>query len=191
MSEFLSFYKNYIEELKTTLDLISLIDTKNIFKMIKDSYEQESNIFVIGNGGSAACATHWVCDFNKGINIEGKKRARMVSLSDNTGILTAIGNDISYDDIFSYQLENFCKSGDLLIALSVSGNSKNLIKGIETARTLGCTTVAIIGGYSGKIGNLADFTLVVPSENYGIVEDVHLIINHIFSQFILKLNQEV
>ena len=95
-----------------------------------------------------------------------------MSLSDNTGIVTALGNDISYDEIFSYQLENFCRPGDVVLALSVSGNSPNLVKGLALAAGVGCTTAAIIGGYDGKLGSMADICLVVPSRNYGVVEDV-------------------
>ena len=185
-----SFSKEYFSELSGVLNALDTAKLDALAGVLYSAYRQGRSIFVLGNGGSAACATHWVCDFNKGINVPGCPRAKVVSLSDNTGIVTALGNDISYDEIFSYQLENFCHPGDVVLALSVSGNSPNLVNGLAFAAGVGCTTAAIIGGYDGKLGSMADICLVVPSRNYGVVEDVHLILNHVLSQYFRRRNQE-
>ena len=186
----LRFYNDYCTSLTETLAAIAPEELTAIEEAMWKAYQAEQNIFILGNGGSAACATHWVCDFNKGINTENSKRAKLFSLSDNTGIVTALGNDISYGEIFAYQLKNFCRPGDLVIALSVSGNSENLVRGMEYAHSAGCFTAAIIGDYNGKIGSMADVCLHIPSRNYGVVEDIHLVLNHIISQYFREKNQE-
>lgn len=188
--ESIRFFTDYCDHLSETLSKIDPQELIALQDALWSAYQRERNIFILGNGGSAACATHWVCDFNKGINTVASKRAKVFSLSDNTGILTALGNDISYDEIFSYQLKNFCQKGDLVIALSVSGNSANLIQGLQYAHAAGCTTAAVIGDYHGKIGPMADVCLHIPSRNYGIVEDIHLILNHSFSQLFREKNLE-
>lgn len=184
------FSKDYFSQLNSVLDSLDAQALQQMGGLLRAAYLDGKNIFILGNGGSAACATHWVCDFNKGVNVPGRPRAKVVSLSDNTGIVTALGNDISYDEIFAYQLENFCEPGDVVLALSVSGNSPNLVRGLECAASHGCKTAAIIGDYNGKIGGMADVCLTIPSRNYGVVEDVHLILNHVFSQCLKMENQE-
>ena len=188
--DFNGFKSEYINQLDEVLRNIDHDDFEKFVSLITDAYENGRMIFVIGNGGSAACATHWVCDFNKGVNVSGSPRAKVVSLSDNTGIVSAIGNDISYDDIFSYQLANFASEGDLVIALSVSGKSPNLLNGLKMAREKGCRTASVIGDYNGSLKNLSDVCIVIPSKNYGVVEDIHLIINHIITQYLKSRNME-
>lgn len=184
------FFTDYCDDLSNTLSRLEADELTAMQEALWNAYQSGNSIFILGNGGSAACATHWVCDFNKGINTASGKRAKVISLSDNTGILTALGNDISYDDVFSYQLKNFCQKGDLVVALSVSGNSENLVRGLQYAHEAGCKTAAVIGGYNGKIGAMADVCLHIPSQNYGIVEDIHLILNHTISQLFHKRNLE-
>lgn len=184
------FSKDYFSQLNNVLNALDAQALQRLGELLRTAYLEGRTIFVLGNGGSAACATHWVCDFNKGVNVPGRPRAKVVSLSDNTGIVTALGNDLSYDEIFSYQLENFCQPDDVVLALSVSGNSPNLVKGLELAAARGCKTAAIIGDYNGKIGAMADVCLTIPSRNYGVVEDVHLILNHVLSQCLRMENQE-
>lgn len=184
------FTGGYIQGLEETLRDIPLEQIAELGSILYEAYREGRQIFVLGNGGSAAAASHWVCDFNKGINTPNSRRAKFVSLADNTGIVTALGNDISYDEIFAYQLENFAGPGDVVLALSVSGNSPNLLRGLECGKKLGCKTAAIVGDYGGKAGEQADFTLTIPSRNYGIVEDIHLILNHVISQYFLEKNKQ-
>ena len=132
------------EEIKIYFDrLIDVINNLNIdeinvaMEAIKVAYEKEATIYVFGNGGSAATASHFVCDFNKGISENREKKFNLVCLSDNTPIITAIANDISYDDIFVFQMKNKLKEDDLVLAISGSGNSRNIIKAVEYAKEIG------------------------------------------------------
>ena len=114
---------------------------------------------------------------------------KIMALADNGSILTALGNDISYDEIFTYQLESFADEGDIVIALSASGNSGNLVSAFNYANEHGCHTVSIIGDFNGKLGDMSELTIVIPSKNYGVIEDAHMIINHALSQKIRIQNE--
>ena len=116
------FYTNYCEDFYHVLKSIDQNSLEKLYHMLNEAYRSEKRIFILGNGGSCASATHWVCDMGKGINTETSQRMKIISLADNTGIVTALGNDISFDDIFEYQLRNLAEPGDLVISLSVSGN---------------------------------------------------------------------
>lgn len=186
-----NFYKNYCDEFYHILKSIDQDSLEGFYIMLDEAYRHGNKVFILGNGGSCASATHWVCDMGKGINTETSQRMRIISLADNTGIVTALGNDISYDDIFEYQLQNLAEPGDFVICLSVSGNSKNLIKGLSYAQKAGCKTASILGDYNGAAANYSDLTLTVPSQNYGMVEDLHMVINHILSQYIRLQNETV
>ena len=157
--------------------------------LMDDARKNGKNIFVLGNGGSAAAASHWVCDFGKGINSADSKRMKIMSLADNTGIFSAYGNDLSYDETLSEQLKNFLEAGDLVISLSVSGNSPNLLAAHAYARQAGTATVAIIGDYDGRLSACSDLTILIPSKNYGVAEDIHLIICHMISQYLAAQNR--
>lgn len=182
------FYDQYTHQLEYTLGLLDQRALESFAATLYEAYQNEKQIFVLGNGGSAACATHWVCDFNKGVTTPRSKRAKLISLSDNTGIVTALGNDVSYHDIFSYQLRNFAAPGDVVVVLSVSGNSANLTEAVEYAKSINCHTLAALGGFDGKIGGMVDTCLWISSRNYGIVEDIHLILNHLVSQYFRERN---
>ena len=185
MLDFIELYNSeYIECLKS-LDKTLLI---KLFDLLNET-KSTNNVYVLGNGGSAASASHWVCDFNKGINYKDSERLKMFSLTDNTPILTALGNDISYDDIFVEQLKNFIEDGDLVIGLSVSGNSQNIVKALDFAQKSNATTFSIIGDFDGKMQRYSNYSLIVPSQNYGVVEDIHMYICHVISQYMSKLNQ--
>ena len=184
------FCDAYNESLIEALHAIDLRQVSGLTDAIDQAYQKGHQIFVLGNGGSAACASHWVCDFNKGVNTPNSKRMKMYSLSDNTAIVSALGNDISYNDIFSYQLKNFAAAEDLIICLSVSGESPNLISAVGYGNKIGCNTYSIIGDYEGELGRISKQTIVVKSKNYGVVEDIHLIVNHIISQYIKEKNEK-
>ena len=141
-------------------------------------------IFSCGNGGSAAIANHLVCDCLKGTRAGTSIKPRVFSLSTTIELITAIGNDIGYPEIFSYQMESNASQGDLLIAISSSGESPNIIRALETARELGMRSIAMVGFAGGAAAQLADVCLWVQAENYGIVEDVHQSLMHIFAQFL-------
>jgi len=156
-----------------------LID--RISEQIWHAYEQDCTVYLFGNGGSAALASHLACDLAKGTAANGRRRMRAVSLNDNLALLTALANDLEYDEIFAEQLHHI-EPGDVALAISSSGNSPNVVRGLEVAQQAGATTVAITGFKGGRVKSLCDMCLVVPSDNVQYIEDSHLSVMHaIFS----------
>jgi D-sedoheptulose 7-phosphate isomerase len=148
------------------------------------AYEKGLNVFLFGNGGSAALASHIACDLGKGTVVKGNgsKRFRVLALTDNIPIMTAWANDSSYEDIFSQQLYNFLEPGDITFAISGSGNSPNVLRALQTARDAGACTIGLTGFDGGKMLAFCDHCIVVPSDNMQIIEDLHLSVAHaIFS----------
>lgn len=181
------FFDEYKSELKKVIDEISNDSIENYAKMIIECEKNGGTVYVIGNGGSASTASHFQCDLGKGAQNEGKRRIRVISLTDNVALMSAISNDISYDDVFLYQLENVLSSKDLLIGISASGNSTNVVKCFEYAKGIGVKTFALVGFTGGKMLELADKSIYVRSSNYGIVEDAHLMLGHLVAQYIKKI----
>ncbi|MCL2118487.1 MAG: SIS domain-containing protein [Planctomycetaceae bacterium] len=147
-------------------------------QLIRETYRADRQIFTIGNGGSAAVAVHLAADFGKNIAQPGEKHPRIMTLCANSSALTALGNDCGYDETFSGQLRNFMNPGDLLIAVSSSGNSPNIIKGVEYARSNGGKVIGMSGFNGGKLKQLADISLHVSVDVYEVVEDMHSIFCH-------------
>ncbi|HTW50958.1 MAG TPA: SIS domain-containing protein [Stellaceae bacterium] len=141
-------------------------------------------IYACGNGGSAATSGHLLCDFLKGIQTDTALRPRVVSLASHLELITAIANDISYDEIFAYQLKTMAAPGDVLITISASGNSENIVRALDWARQNGVGTIAMTGFAGGRSAKLADINLHVAAENYGIVEDIHQSMMHAFAQYL-------
>lgn len=172
-------FSEYFNELSYTI-------AKLDYKGMEEAYLTARtcrNLYIFGNGGSAAIANHWVCDFTKGINEDTIRAATAVSLSCNVPLITAIANDIGYEYIFSKQLEYLHPTpADCVFAVSSSGNSKNIVYGLEKAKKLGLRTVALTGFHGGKASAIADVSVHVPAHNYGIVEDMHMMILHTISQ---------
>ena len=160
----------------------------------RDSLEQAfkaidgcARLYIMGNGGSAANADHWVCDYMKGLNEDTNKHdiltAKAISLASNGPLVTALANDIGYDHIFARQLSYYrCQHGDVVLAMSASGNSLNILNGIDKANQLGATTIALTGFNGGLASTMSKINVHVPSSNYGVVEDVHMMILHAISQ---------
>ena len=148
------------------------------------SYENRNNVFIFGNGGSASLASHFACDLGKGtvLNGNGQKRFRVMALTDNIPLMTAWANDSCYEQIFAEQLRNFVASGDVAFAISGSGNSPNVLRGLEVARSHGARTIGLTGFEGGKMRDLCDVCVVLPSDNMQVIEDFHLSVTHaIFS----------
>ncbi len=145
-----------------------------------EAYQTGSAVFVFGNGGSAALASHFACDLGKGTCLNGKlpKRFRVMSLTDNMPLLTAWANDTSYDHIFAEQIRNFVVPGDIAFAISGSGNSPNVLHGLEAAREAGALTIGLGGFQGGKMKQLCDLCIVIPSDNMQIIEDFHVSVSH-------------
>lgn len=176
------FFDAYTDELKKTVDGIERTDIEKLEAYLEEARENGKRVFVIGNGGSAAAASHWVCDFGKGINIGDSKRLKIMAPSDHSSIFTAYGNDNAYDQTMVEQLKNFLEPGDVVVSLSVSGSSGNLVEAQKYAKDAGAKTVCIVGDYNGKLIDISDLSIVLKSKNYGVVEDIHLILEHAISQ---------
>lgn len=182
----LLFFKNYYENLKLVINNIDMKKLLLITNFLEKKIINNNNIFVAGNGGSAAIANHMLCDFNKGIKISSKKKLKpkIISLSGPIEIITAISNDINYNEIFSSQLENYYKKGDCLICFSSSGQSKNIIQLIKFAKINKITSILFQG--FGKLNKAIcpDYYINLKYKNYGITEDIFQTIMHSISQYI-------
>lgn len=172
-------YFSTMSQLSETLDY-GLIE--QFAQKVFEIWQANNQVFVFGNGGSACTATHFVADFVKTAAIEGKRRLRAFSLTDNISMLTAIGNDISYADIFRYPLACYANPGDLAVAVSCSGNSPNVLEACQWAQANGLFVVAITGFEGGRLKDLAHLHINVPNNNFGIVENLHMAIGDIAAQ---------
>lgn len=174
-----NFINSYISALKSTLDNL---DRKSIIKLVnllKKASLEKKQVFIFGNGGSASTASHFVCDINKGASFQRELKHRVICLNDNIPTLLAYSNDVGYDDVFVEQLKNFLDDGDLVIGISGSGNSGNVIKAIEYANTKGNVTIGITGFNGGLLKEKAFYNINVPVADMQIAEDIHLIVVHI------------
>ncbi len=177
--------KNYKESIKKYLELeteviktLNVDSINNVMNEIESAKERGSTVFICGNGGSHATASHYCCDFNKGVSSEQEKNTNFICLADNVPTITAIANDISYDEIFSYQLKNRLKPGDLVFVISGSGNSKNIVRAMEVAKERGNRIIGLCGYNGGKVKEMADVCVHVDINNMQITEDVHMILDH-------------
>jgi len=173
-----NWFSEYLAAQKAALDTIPLDQVRRLVEVLKTALEEDRQIFVIGNGGSAANSSHFATDLGKGASDKIGKRFRVLSLTDNIPWITALGNDYSYDDIFVRQLENYGRKGDVVLSMSVSGNSPNLVKALEWAKKTGLVTIALVGGKKGRMAEIADHVLVINDTHYGRVEDAHMGICH-------------
>ena len=146
--------------------------------LIQKKYEEGKKIITCGNGGSASTASHYITDWNKMVNLSTGRKFRGISLCDNIGLITAYGNDISYDEVFAGQLKAIMDEGDLLVAISGSGNSLNVIKAIEYANSIGGETLAVVGYDGGKVMELCKTAVWVESFDMQLCEDIHLMFGH-------------
>ena len=173
----------YIDELRNAVDGLPRERLEALGEMLYRAYCNEKQVFVIGNGGSASTATHMAADLAKNTIGANMRRFRVLSLNDNTATLTALANDLGYENVFSEQLKNLVRAGDLLIVLSGSGKSPNVINAIKSAQESCAEVVAVLGFAGGEAVELADLSIIVPSNHYGVIEDVHLVINHILVDY--------
>lgn len=170
--------QNYLEaqqRLRSQLDVSAI---ENAINLIKHTGDSGKKVITCGNGGSATTASHYITDWNKMVNIYTGKQFQGYSLCDNLGLITAFANDLSYDDIFAGQLKSILSEGDLLIAISGSGNSPNVIKAVEYANQSGATTLAIVGYDGGKLMPLAHHCVLTPSFDMQLCEDFHFAFGH-------------
>jgi D-sedoheptulose 7-phosphate isomerase/D-glycero-D-manno-heptose 1,7-bisphosphate phosphatase len=179
-----SYFADYAAELARAAATVEPGAMDQAAHLLLEAYRRGAHVFSCGNGGSAAIANHMQCDQGKGLRTGTDLVPRFVSLSSNVEILTAIANDLSYADVFAYQLQSQAIPGDALVAVSSSGQSANIVRALAWARDNGVATIAITGFSGGGARTLADVAVHVDSENYGIVEDVHQAITHALAQFL-------
>ena len=180
---FANEYKSKVLGALNTLDLAGIAQA---IEILREARDQRRQIFVCGNGGSASTASHFVCDMLKGASQRGP-RFRIMALTDSLAIITAYSNDVSYESIFTEQLKNFAQKGDVVIALSGSGNSPNVLSALEYANSIGCQTIALTGRDGGKLGPLSNLQIHVADPHMGRIEDGHLIACHMLCYYFMEV----
>jgi D-sedoheptulose 7-phosphate isomerase len=176
--------RRYLSELTVVINGLDHDQIDSAMNAIMKAYEKEGRIFIFGTGGSAATASHFVCDFNKGVSMDLKKRFDFICLNDNVPTVLAIANDRGYDNIFADQLKNRLRKNDLIIAISGSGNSPNVINAVRYAKDNGNKVITLTGYDGGILMGLADHPVHVNIRDMQKVEDVHMILDHLMSQII-------
>lgn len=184
----IAFADAYLDHLRLVLRRLDTDEIGRFIETLLDARERGATIFLIGNGGSAATASHWANDLALGTNAY-EHPFRALSLTDNVAVLTALGNDLGYDEIFVRQLRILGKKGDVLVGISASGNSPNLLKAFEHSLSVGIKTIAITGFDGGKMKTMADEGIHVPTApgEYGPAEDVHMVLNHLVCAYLMRL----
>lgn len=180
--DFNRFAVEYLTRLKQVIDAFDLQAFNKTVKTILDAYEQQSHIFIMGNGGSGATASHLACDINKGCCIDLDKKFKMLCLNDNMPTMLALANDISYEAVFEEQIKNFFNTGDVVIGISGSGNSENVLRAIGYAAANGGKTIGWSGFGGGKLAEMVDLAFVVKSNDMQQVEDAHMVVAHMIMQ---------
>ena len=172
--------KAYLEKVQELLNGLAA-PSERLIETLFEAFEEERTIFLVGNGGSAAAASHFGQDLAKGTlsSMQAKRRFRVIPLTDNVGFITALANDEGYDSIFEQQLRNLARRGDVLVAISGSGNSPNVLRAVEYARSIGMKSIGVTGFDGGKLRQLADESVHVPIEDMGMTEALHGVVFHL------------
>ena len=174
---------SYLARLSAAVDALPRDRLELLGELLFRAYENEKQVFTLGNGGSASTASHMAADLAKNTIGPNMRRFRILSLNDNTSIMTALANDMGYENVFCEQLMNLITAGDLLVVISASGNSENVLKAMRYAQGRSAQVVGLLGFDGGRAATIADLAIIVPSDHYGVIEDAHLIINHIFVDY--------
>jgi D-sedoheptulose 7-phosphate isomerase len=177
----MQFAVDYLEDLKETISGIDPIALGTAISWMKEARDAGRMVYVCGNGGSAAIASQMVTDIVKGASYGHRARFKMISLTDSIGIITAYANDVDYDCVFAEQLRNFAQEGDVLLAISGSGNSRNVLKAVEYANSIGCRTIGLTKAGGGILKDIAHLTLGVPSNHMGRLEDCFFVMTHVMA----------
>ncbi len=172
------FVQGYIDHLQDTLARLPVEQIEKVIETLIEAQWSRHTVFILGNGGSAATASHFACDLGKGASIKGLPRVRVIALTDNTETITAWANDASYEHIFAEQLRGLVEPNDVVIGISGSGRSPNVLNAIALARQAGATTIGFTGFDGGLLADMVDIPLVVPSDSMECIEDVHLVLEH-------------
>lgn len=174
---------DYIERLQQAITGLPRDEVATLGESLFRAYRNQKQVFTVGNGGSASTASHMAADLAKNTIGPNMPRFRISSLNENASIMTALANDLGYEHVFSEQLVNVIGPGDILIVVSASGNSPNVLRAIDYAQSRSAEVVGLLGFDGGRAAQLADIAVVVPSQHYGVVEDVHLVINHMLVEY--------
>lgn len=179
-----SFASGYFTELTRAAQACDLSALDKIAEMVRETIASDNFIYICGNGGSAGIANHSLCDFLKCVRTDTDLMPRVMSLAAHTEMNSALANDISYDEVFAYQLESMARPGDMVWTVSSSGNSQNVVRALEVAREKGLRSVSFTGFSGGRSRELADVNAHVDAQNYGVVEDIHMSFIHIITQYL-------
>lgn len=175
---------SYVRKIQDMLTNLDLKEVERLTNTVLDAYKNDKQIFIIGNGGSASAASHMACDWGKGTVVPGKRRMRVISLTDNMAMFSAIANDFGYENVFVEQLKNILNPGDLVVGISASGNSPNVVNALRYANQAGGITASIVGFTGGAMKKESDIVIFLKNSEYGPVEDGHLILNHIVATYL-------
>ena len=170
--------RSYFDLLSRTIASLPFEQVENVTNVLVRAYDRQRTVFVFGNGGSAALASHFACDLSKGTINASSKRFRVMALTDNVPLMTAWANDANYEDIFAEQLTNFASAGDVAFAISASGNSPNVLKALKAAKECRSITVGLTGFSGGRMREMCDACIIVPCDNMQVIEDMQLCVAH-------------
>ena len=185
-----SFAREYFAGLKAVMDRVDIGQVAAFVAELERAYQEDRSIFIVGNGGSAGTASHMACDLAK--TVLGRKpdrtrrRFRVMSLTDNVPLITAIANDLGYEHVFTEQLVLFARRGDLLVVITGSGNSSNVVNAVRMAREMGLRTTGMLGFDGGEVLPLLDTPLLIPDFSYGFVEDLHMVLDHMATAYFCR-----
>jgi D-sedoheptulose 7-phosphate isomerase len=168
------------------LNAIEPKEVERVTNTLLDAYKNDKQVFIMGNGGSASAASHMACDLGKGTVVTGKRRFRVISLNDNMAVFSAIANDFGYENVFLEQIKNVINPGDVVVGISASGNSPNVVNAMRYANQAGAITVSIVGFTGGEMKRQSDICIHLQNGHYGPVEDGHMILNHMITTFIKR-----
>lgn len=185
----MSFVQDYKKDVTQAIDLIDTAKVDQIIELFTQARSEGKHIFTCGNGGSASTASHFVCDMVKGASYKRDVKFKIMSLCDNMATLLAYANDVTYDCVFVEQLRNFAGAGDVVLAISGSGNSPNVVNALEYANSIGCRTIALTGRDGGKLGPLANLHVNIPVPHMGRIEDAHMIICHMVGYYFMDMER--
>lgn len=181
----MTFPEQYKTELFKTLDALDLVKVNEAIDWLRKARDEGRRIFVCGNGGSASTASHFACDMVKGASFNRPSRFKIMALTDQLPTITAYANDVSYDAVFVEQLKNFAQPGDLVMGISGSGNSPNVLKAMEYANSIGCKTIGLTGRDGGKLGPMSQLNIQAPVPHMGRIEDAHMIVCHMIGYYFM------
>lgn len=182
IGKYLTSPRAYLQALSEACAEIDPHPIERCVDLFYQTWQDDGTVFVIGNGGSAFTAGHQACDYTKTAAVQGRRPLRAIDLVGNIGLTTAIANDHGYEEIFGFLLRSYARPGDVLVAISVSGNSQNVVRACEWARQDDLRIVGLTGQQGGSLAALSDIHINVPGDNYGLVEDLHLAIGHMVTQ---------